>query len=746
LSFLFETHDVDAGTGAWVQERLRQGLGGWVHGAAGTGKSHAVRAAVQQGLRVDVAPGPLLGQRFTVDLARQLGSEGRSMLEAARHEGLSAALEIAERAVNGHPLVVDSVDRLLGDPAWSLDEPAAALWQQEKSTILSWLRSRLEHSPTILVSRRRPLETVPSHRHETSGWPISLKRTPDGYRDWPRLARLARGNPAVLTLARALVPLLPAAAFNALLEQAEEDEASVGMLLQRIGRAFQASAPPSWQQALALLAVLGEAPRDALVPVLRERPGRGLPAREPEAPVQAPSALERLLELGLIKARPGGLALLPALTDAGVLRPLTHQEHSELLPAVAHRLLAPVNDLRSLQPEHADRVLRAHALFVELGDMASAERTAVLHVHGLVELARRTSLDERYEDAWRQYEGLLRMMQSSTWGLGDETGRRLRSYVRHYRAWNGAQAGALDDATCLVEYQAALADWPENALWHQRAIEGLVRLGRLVEARHAVEEAYQVVEEHPRRDELLRVRPARIALRAGAPLLALELIEPVLEAPAELYPEVADGRDALLQRWAEGLPLSELPWREGEAGSQGCVVFLRRARVSVQRNMNGWVARLPELGKEGRASSPLAAVETLGRSLGEEARQLISTPSSHLSDRDVHRRGHLLSLVDALNSDIGLERTTERWLVGRVEGGHFVPVMRELPTVELPAGLMPESPQGLYLARVPVYCDGVPSGPVTAMEPAGSGRSLEGLIELLARMSEATTGSLLLEA
>jgi hypothetical protein len=235
---------------------------------------------------------------------------------------------------------------------------------------------------------------------------------------------------------------------------------------------------------------------------------------------------------------------------------------------------------------------------------------------------------------------------------------------------------------------------------------------------------------------LLRIRPARTALRGSAPLLALELIEPVLDLPEELYPEVADGRGELLRCWQEGLLLSELPWHAAGGGVEGCVVFLRRTKVKVQQTASEWVARLPELDVEGRATRPLGAVDTLGHRLGEEARRLISTPSSRLNDREVRRKGELLSLVDALNSDIGLEHASERWFVGRIEGRGFMPIMRDLPSVELPAALVPESTQGLYLARVPVYRDGVPSGPVLALEPAGSGRSLDELLALLSLMSE----------
>lgn len=736
MSFVFETRDVEVPTGAFVRKLLADGRGGFVYGGTGTGKSHAVRSAVQDGLHVDVAAGPLLGQRFAADIARQLGPDGRLLLETVRHDGLKAALAIADHAINGYPFVVDGANRLL-DGALNPDEPATALWQQEKSLVLAWLYERLNRSPTFLVGRWRPLDMPKSpswHHRPPRDWPIVLQRTPDGFHDWLKLGTLAQGNPAILTVARALVPLVPASDFNDLIYQAEGDEVSAGELLRRLGSAFQACAPLSWQQALALLAVLGEAPRDILAPLFSGGEPREPAAEDPPSPGAGPSVLKRLEELKLIEARRGGLAVLPALLDAGAIRPLSPHERSELLRDAAHRLLAPLNDLRSLEPGHADRVLRAHGAFVELGDMANAEKTAALHVHGLVDLARRTSRNEDYKEAFQQYDGLLRLMQAGTFGLRDEIGLRLSSYVKHYRAWNGWRAGVLDDATCLGEYTSSLVEWPDNALWHQRTIQGMIRMGRIVEARDGLNKAYRSVPDHPRRDELLRVRPAQTAMSEGAPLLSLELIDPILDAPAELYPEVADGRDELLGRWSHGALLSELPFRE-EGGGDRCVVFQRKAKVSVQPSGIGWVARLPDLAAEGRSTSPLSAVEALARHLGKEILRLIATPSSDLGVQEVRRKGRLLSLVDAMNSDIGIEHAAERWLVGRIEDGRLIPVMRSLPAVEIPASLSPESTEGLYFARVPVYRDGIPSGPVEALKPAGRGRSLGDLVALLADMS-----------
>jgi len=735
MSFSFETRDVQAPEShGWVTERLEQKRGGWLFGALGTGKSHTVRKAVQGGLWIDVSAGPLVGQRFAVDLARQAGAAGRSLLAAFQREGLEASLEVAERVVNGHPLIVDGVDRLLPAPS-NLDDPAGALWQDERKALLDWLRGRIEHTPTLLVGRRYPQDVESRFSHVAPrDWPIRLVEAETGFRDWPRLGRCARGNPAVLSLARALVPLLPAAEFNTLVAQAAEEEVSVTALLQRLGQAFQASAPLSWQKVLAIVGALGEVPRDVFE---RLRGGVSSRAVNPERTVDERLDLERLRTLQLVEERAGVLSLLPALLDAGAIRALTATEREDVLPAAAHALLAPINDPRSLVPEQAERVLRAHAIFVELGDMSLAERTATLHVHGLVDLARRTSMEGEHRRSWPQYDGIFRMMQSSRWGIGDTAGRRLLSYVRHYRARDGALAQALDDATCLTEYRQAAIEWPDNALWHQRLIEALIRLGRPVEAGQAVAQAYQLVEAHPRRDELLRVRPAWTALRSGLPLLSLDLIEPVLDLPPDLFPEVADGGRRLLARWEGGLPLAELPFSMAPEGVEGRVVFHVPKMIELRRTAaDRWVAQLQGLAFEGDSGRPRGSIEALARRLGDETRRLVSTPSSSLGEKDVRLKGRLLSLVDALNSDVGLEHAAERWIVGRIVDRALVPTMRHLPAVEVPDALIPESVEGLYFARVPVYRDGVPSGPATRIEPAGSGCGTDSLLELLARLSE----------
>ncbi len=734
MSYLFETKQVSAETTRWVVGQAEQKLGGWIYGPIGSGKSHSVRAANLGGVLVEVFPDPLLGQHFAADLARQLGCDGRRLLEAMKHEGVAAALEVAEEAVNGHPLVVDAAEHLLIEPI-NLDDPAAALWQEDKRALRTWLEGRLDRSPTFLISQWNPGKVPHRYRHYAPGdWPIKLKETSDGFRNWLKLARLARNNPGALTLARALVVLSRAEAFNALLAEADEDEVDVATLLRRLGQAFQSSAPRSWQRVLSLLAALGEAPRDAVEGVVGHTVSVEAEAREPGSS-ETIAILHKLQQLELVQERAGRLSVLPVLSAFGV-RSLTDQERADLLPAVAHQLLAPINNIQSLDPSHADRVLLAHSVFVALGDTGNAERTATLHVHGLVDLARRTSLNARFSDACQQYHRVLLILSSSDFAVEDRGGQRLLSYVQHYYAWNGSRAGMLDDAACLEHYERAVDRWPENALWHQRVIQALVRLGRLVNVRQAVERGDKLVEKHPRKDELLRVRPARTALEVNALRLSLELIEPVVELSVDDFPEISDGRDEILQRWEQGLRCDELAFWFAGSGAEGRVKLLQPIEVRIRRSAHGWSAQSPNPSVHGQAETPGKALDELARNFAEEARRLITTPIWKLSDKDIRRKGVLLSYVDALNSDIGLRHARDRWIVGRIEDAKLIPTMRHLPPIEVPPDKLPETTEGLYFVRVPIYRDGVPSGPAEAIEPAGSGFGYGELVKLLARMNE----------
>jgi len=61
--------------------------------------------------------------------------------------------------------------------------------------------------------------------------------------------------------------------------------------------------------------------------------------------------------------------------------------------------------------------------------------------------------------------------------------------------------------------------------------------------------------------------------------------------------------------------------------------------------------------------------------------------------------------------------------------------MQSLPAIPIPDELFPEITAGLYFASVPVHRDGMPSGPATRLEAAGSGRDRESLLALLQQLS-----------
>jgi hypothetical protein len=222
------------------------------------------------------------------------------------------------------------------------------------------------------------------------------------------------------------------------------------------------------------------------------------------------------------------------------------------------------------------------------------------------------------------------------------------------------------------------------------------------------------------------------------PLLSLEFIDPILDVQQERYPGIAGNCEKVLKHWEAGIEFDELPFQLAP-GVEGLVAFHIREKVELRKQRGGlWSARLcrpfPTIERE--ADRPRAAVEALVSFVGAEARRLISTPTSDLGDKDIRSKGRLLSLVDALNSDIGLHRDTERWIVGRIVDKQLIPTMHDLPPVQIPDALLPESTEGLYFVQVPIYRDGVPSGPAIKIEPAGRGRGTRDLVALLRRLSE----------
>jgi tetratricopeptide (TPR) repeat protein len=720
-SFRFETCEVDSPTTAAVRQRLESGRGCLVTGSLGSGKTHALRKAMNGAIWVDILDGPLHHVGLLVDLARGLQDEG--ILAAAAKGDLNAALARADEVLAHRWLIVDGAERLDdGGRVWDWSESTKALWQFEQLPVTRWLLERVSRSATVLVSRR-PLRGSPEgvrlHHKAPAGWPLKLVLAAGGFRDWQRVAALVDGAPGGMVIARALIPLLGADEFNRLLDVIEWETVGPGEAIRSLGRELADRCPDEWARVLGLVDALGGERRDRVEAVLDETDQ---------------SRIDVLLSLGLLDEREGRIQVASTARSAGVVRALGVVERQRLLGRLAARLLDEVNDLRSLDVEQADTVFRAHRLFVQLGDFANAARTARLHLGGLIEIARVTSREERWDEARRQYERLLDLLPPAR-ADEDEHACRTRSYVTHYRAFNGHRAGTLGHGDILAGYQEAVASWPSNALWHARLASALIEGGRVADADAQVAAGYEQVEPHPRRDWFLRILPANAARRAGAPVAALRLIEPLIGPNQDADPEVGASISRLLDEWANGCCLCEIP------ALTGFVYLQRNVRVQLRRLSQGWLSSLADCDISAQTEGlPSEALAIAGEQLAKETRALVATPSHLLDDRRVRRKGFLLGLVDLLHSEIGLSFAATRWFLGRLEGGRFMAVQREL--LPIPVEHEPgraggatgplESP-GLYFALVSVHRDGRPAGSVTQLVPAGSGRSL---IELLTAVRE----------
>jgi hypothetical protein len=129
VSFTFENLPVDSPTTEHVRQSLEDGRRAHVYGDPGSGKTHAVFAAVEDldPVWIRLHRGPLQGIWFAADLAQQLGEHAQVVLRELRFgDGLRAALVHAGSLLGDRPLVVDDIDSLTRDPI-NLDDPASIL-------------------------------------------------------------------------------------------------------------------------------------------------------------------------------------------------------------------------------------------------------------------------------------------------------------------------------------------------------------------------------------------------------------------------------------------------------------------------------------------------------------------------------------------------------------------------------------------------------------------------------------------
>ena len=674
-------------------------------GRPGTGKTHAVREAVNGAAWINLRDDEFQFDQFFTDLAAQLPAGSRIVDALGAHDH-PAVLERAAAELDGVTLVVDRAERLRFDEVWGWDEPVDALWRPAQVVLARWIADQTSHRRVVVIGRGRRgffAEQARVPHQIPTDWPVKLVHSSHGFRDWAALGNALGGAPAGLWIGALLLELTTKDEFNELVQSFDPVEDPPDQVVRDLLGALRDRLPDDWRRVFATVQALDGAPAEIVETVLKP---------------EERSTLSYLEGLAAIERRRGRLSLMSALTLGEPIATLWPLEHREILGAAAKEYLERVPDVTRPNGSSAELIVRAHGIYVELGDFENARRTARFHVGGLVQIARRESRNGRVSEARRLYESIEPL-------AGHDS--RLSSYIVHYGRMNGLWAGELSRDAAIDGLRRARDLWPENALWWQREAEILLEMGRSVDAVDLIGRAYGSVPEHPRRNLFLRVRPAAHAMlgEVGAPTAALRIIAPLEANPPDDDPDATRHLRAIEDQWREGVPLSEL----GEAAPHH-LVFHAPVVVSLVRIAQDDVrAESVPLQRAARSATALGALARLAQVVAEELRGMIQTPSHRLSDGEVHRKGVLLSLVDALNSDIGLTHRTERWLVGRIEGARFVPVQVHLPPIDLAAeGATPiAAPDTLYFARFRARRDGSPEGPPLAWELAGSGRSLEEL-------------------
>lgn len=674
-----------------------------VTGSAGSGKSHAVRRAVNGAVWVDLAPRPFTVPMFATALANQVDeAAGRRILEAYAGGDTTEALRRADQALAGRVLVVDGAEHIAHSAPSGYEEPTEILQVSETQDLSAWVRERFHAKPTVVVTSRRlpDLDDKPL-KHSVPEWPYKLTQSECGYYRWKEAAHLLGNLPAGLQLAALSARLVDASRFNAAVDDLQWAEETPMSAVVAFADLAVEEMPTDWRRALAVHAAIEGAPQGLRDAVISSTPDLG-------------TATRALTELGLIDTERGVVHVNSALARHPALSRVDGA--AQLLRDAARQLHERVNDISSLRPADAVAIFVAHRLFVRLGDFDSAARTARFHQGGLIALARQVSVDGQWDEARRLYERILPMLPEPT----SEPGRRTRSYVVQYMGYNGHRARTLPNGEVLSAYEESTDLWSDNALWWKRRLCLLIELGRLDEFRAQLAVADDKVPAHKRKDGLLKIPAAKKALEAGEAMLSLELLE---QANTAEDPDGDSRRAELEERWRKGVDLDRL-----DAGPIS-VVLHRPSPIQLRRiHDTKWQARW--LDRSVTSSTSTDAIRALAEETCRHVRRLVETPTHLLDDREVFEKGRMIGEVDLGASELGLWAARERWLLGRRSDDVFRPTQRELNPIPLPQALRGDD-VGLFFARVPVTSDGLPSGPVEDLVAAGSGRSL---FELLAAL------------
>jgi hypothetical protein len=638
----------------------------------------ALAGRVERPAVTRIAPGLDVVPRTVLELARGGDPERISAIDEAlaTPDGLGATLKLLGDSLTGRTVVVEHLHRLTSVEG---DEVAGAL-ARERGVFTEWLLKRADLVTEAFPLTRCGLQGRPSG---LTGPTVALC---NGTRRNAKTPWVPGTDPDAYALALQI---------EALQDGEEVETALLGdrdALRQRLWSLL----PESLQTLLRSLAVFGRPlPTDRL---------DALPGYQTEC-------FSRGGDLSLWHNRADEVVLDPSWTE-WCDRRLPRAERDECRRAMAESFARSVrpDDLSARRAGLA--MLDAVRLFVELGEVERAVPYARHGVALLVGYARDLSRERRYLDAARIYE---RLDTASLPGLRGA----LRGYVKHYLHFN--RAHARPELEPVLEtargYDAALNDWPENAIFWSRTVRAWFLAGDPAHARSQLNAAYALgnVPPHRDRDARLRARTARRLAQLGFPIEAMDVLGDYTPDTLRARDDVAQCEASLAAGW--DTDLLKVP-----GATQPVLAFHRRVRVRVERLGGTWRFFADQLGHSARCATPLDAARDFVRTLGEEVRGLLKRFDRDLDGDERARKALLLSTVDLIVSGLDAQGGPTTWVYGRllrvddshwlVEGGNREARYRLAP--ELAEATVGDDP---YLAKVDAGPSGVPKGPVRELEP-----------------------------
>jgi tetratricopeptide (TPR) repeat protein len=490
-------------------------------------------------------------------------------------------------------------------------------------------------------------------------------------------------------------------------------------LWERVGQE-----PTTYALALAAL-VLGE-PEEDLVPsaqVLRQRildllptPCRELllelAVHERPLPLRVLGRDDEAIELGL------DLGLWTPVSEGLVADAGWHAVARALHPSLRGRLHRELASRFESDDPSVGRaglsVLEAHRHLVAAGDTLRARELARYGGAQLIEAARALSVGGDRAAAAALYGQVVEAADGGEMPVS----RRLLAYARHYYHFNRAHGGMDRPAVTERGYRAALHAWPENALFWSRLIRTMFYQGRPADALNDLLHATDVVPRHPQKQTVLIARTVR-------GLLARDHVLDAIRVWAEYDPDTPQAEEVerrLRERLAKGWSTDELVIDPDQP-----LVLTRPLEVRLRRSRR-WSAELPGLLASADGDTPLSALRALVTRVRAEVREVVRAYTSDLTPQKRMRKRLLLGAVDVVTSGLDGTRLEAYWFYGTLvrddvgvlwlHTGSERSVHFEVPAVLAADLIVDDLP---HLARVKTDENGVPVGPVVALEPGFRG-------------------------